>query len=95
MTIVKIHAGIGYLNQCNPVMGKLILKYGSQEKVPFWCRCPIFLSLTFVGLFGIHVTVIQIQMAACVTFGQTKTFCFIFSKSYHIVKTHDCNNEID
>ena len=22
-----------------------LLKYGSQEKVPFWCRCSIFLSL--------------------------------------------------
>ena len=29
---------------------QLQLKYGSQEKVPFWCRCSIFLSLTFVEI---------------------------------------------
>ena len=26
------------------------LKYGSQEKVSFWCRCSIFSSLTFVEI---------------------------------------------
>ena len=26
------------------------LKYGSQEKVSFCCRCSIFLSLTFVEI---------------------------------------------
>ena len=26
------------------------LKYGSQEKNSFWCRCSIFLSLTFVEI---------------------------------------------
>ena len=30
--------------------GMYVLKYGSQEKVPFWCRCSIFLSLTFVEI---------------------------------------------
>ena len=28
----------------------LQLKYGSQEKVSFWCRCSIFLSPTFVEI---------------------------------------------
>ena len=28
----------------------LLLKYGSQEKVSFWCRCSIFLSPTFVEI---------------------------------------------
>ena len=27
-----------------------VLKYVSQEKVSFWCRCSIFLSLTFVEI---------------------------------------------
>ena len=43
--------------------------------------------LLSVGLFDINV--IQIQMTANVSFGENKTFCFIFSKSQHIVETHD------
>ena len=31
-------------------MSILVLKYGSQEKVSFWCRCSIFLSPTFVEI---------------------------------------------
>ena len=28
----------------------VLLKYGSQEKNPFWCRCSILLGLTFVEI---------------------------------------------
>ena len=76
MALVHYHSHLNIARELKDVAGEFsfsenykLLKYGSQKKVPFWCRCSIFLSLTFV----------EIKKSF------TKTLLVFNSKNYRII----------